>query len=151
MSAFVVSHSLIDVVITAAISDRVHGSPRYRKFNDVRNYVPINREAATEIGRTLLAENERSVMFRYPGETLGSMPGTVGETSASYTFKERRASPVAVLKALNCLDYQSCESDDWEGTEAYRIIGAIRNRVITTLPGYQGGEGWDDFDRKEVA
>ena len=38
--------------------------------------------------------------------------------------------PVQVLKACACFDYQACEVDDYENTEAARIIDAIRTRAI---------------------
>lgn len=151
MSAFVVSHSLIDAVVTAAVSDRVHGGPYYRKHKG-GNHVQMSQAGATELGRILLAENERSVLDRYPDVTVDTAPGTIGETSANYRYKERQASPVAVLKALDCLSYQSCETDDWEDSEAFRIIDVIRSRAISRLPGYENGPGWDDFDhRKDTA
>ena len=150
MSAYIVSHSLIDAVLTIAVHENgSYGGPRYRKTKD--SSVEITEGNATEIGRVLLAENERSVMHRYPGGTLDDMPGKIGERSANYYFKPRKAEPVAVLKALDCLDYQSCETDDWQESEAFRVVAAIRDHAISRLPGYENGPGWDDFDRKRGA
>ena len=38
-----------------------------------------------------------------------------------------------VIRACDCLDYQSCEHDGWERSEAYAILQAIRNRAVDGL------------------
>ena len=44
---------------------------------------------------------------------------------------------LVLLKALACLEYQSCERPDWHGSVAEQLIGIIRRRAIAALPGYE--------------
>ena len=48
--------------------------------------------------------------------------------------------PVQVLKACDCYDYQSCETDDYPQSEAKRMIETIKTWAITTLPSYDKAE-----------
>jgi hypothetical protein len=116
MSAFLVGHDHIDALLSFAMQRNRSGSSAsyYHESNGRR--VDITRENATEIGRILLAENERSINARYP-DTVGNpeeMPGTIGEYAANYEFRDwplsSPLSPVAVLKACSCFDYQACET-----------------------------------------
>lgn len=43
---------------------------------------------------------------------------------------------VQVLKSCDCLEYQSCENDDYEKSIAAKIINSIRTHAIHALPGY---------------
>jgi len=141
MSAFIVGHDHIDGLLTFATGKK-YGSP-------VSYYLPggrvdITEQNATEIGRILLTENERSVKYRYPGETTDTLPGTIGEDAVSYKFKPFYGLPaVAILKACSCYDYQACETDDYQESVACKIIDAIRGRAITSLPGYDDANGWE--------
>jgi hypothetical protein len=48
--------------------------------------------------------------------------------------------PVQVIKAADCYAYQSCESDDWEKTEAYSFIESLKASAMRALTGYDGAE-----------
>lgn len=143
MSAFVVSHDHIDALLTWAVDHKV---TYWNKLDGV--HVEITKWNATEIGQVLLAENERSVEHRYPS---GDLPGTEGETFDAYTFRRFDEpgilTPVSMFKALACFDYQACETDDYEGSLAWRIINAIRSNVVYALPGWDDSPGWN-FERK---
>lgn len=123
MSAFIVSHDHIDAILTFAWNEG-----------------GLDVDALTRMGRKLLEENVRSVRHRYPE---GELPGTIGETPESYAFKPFEGLPVLpaqklawVLKACHCYGYQACECDDYEQSEAYRIIQAIEERAVRSLPHY---------------
>lgn len=45
--------------------------------------------------------------------------------------------PVVVLKLAACVDYQCCEIEDYEATDAAHQLRAIRKRAIAQLPGYE--------------
>lgn len=147
MSAYIVSHSLIDALLSFAIRDRVsyftNGQP-----------VSITLDNATEVGRILLTENERSVLFRYEDLTANSTnkPGTIGEDAQTYEFSARKGNipALVLLKACNCFDYQACETNDYDGTLAATIINAIRKSATSDLPGYSDAKGWDDFTRSHA-
>jgi len=140
MSAFVVSEAHIDYLIEAGLTLPGHYGP-LRWFapgagtyqQRVRELRPDN---ASEVGLMLWAENHRSVSYRY--DEVQATP--------AYRFVHRyrplRIDPVVVLKAVNCLDYQSCETPDWKQTEAYAFLESLKETAIRRLPGYDGGPGW---------
>lgn len=147
MSAYIVSHNLIDVLLTFASDTK---ASYYVEATQCR--VDITRVNATEVGRILLTENERSIYSRYTDCSPGSdnRPGTIGEDAQTYDFKRwpSAISAVSVLKACSCFDYQACETDDYEQTLAHTIIDAIRRSAIRKVPGYDDAQGWDDFSRE---
>ena len=48
-----------------------------------------------------------------------------------------QCTPVEIIKLCDCYDYQSCETRDWETTEAFAICAALRAAAIDSLPGYE--------------
>lgn len=110
------------------------GAPQY-DLTDIR--------VLTTIGLVLATQNERSVDHRYR-----MTPGV-----ARYAFKAVPATtPVAALKLIQSLAYQSCETDDWRSTLARRILDAMTETLITRLPGYEAAP-WcvDEIRRAPVA
>jgi len=88
---------------------------------------------------TLAAECFASVRYRYPA---GPLPGPNAASDGPVVCSDRlstyaRLSPVAVLKACSCYEYQSCEHPGWETSEAKRLIDSITQAAIAALPGYQ--------------
>ena len=98
---------------------------------------------ARYIANVLHNQNLRSVNARY---------GDDNDTEIAFERFAPDLTPVQVIKAVNCLDYQSCETDDWPETEAYAICQAIIARAINHLPGYDNAE-WEltDTGRKPVS
>ena len=88
----------------------------------------------------LVTANYQSVNHRY-NENTPPMPG---KYEPDY---ERVLSPVQVIKACNCYDYQSCEIDNYETTDAAKCIDAIRSKAINALPGYEEAE-WEMTERE---
>lgn len=92
-----------------------------------------------EFGQMLWDENIRSVEDRYSGSS--SLPGSVGETYEHPLLQGWVVmDPVAVLKACQCYEYQSCEHAGWEESDAYQAIRALRGAAISSLPGYEDAE-----------
>lgn len=149
MSAFIVSHDHIDALLTFASQKHQFGAVSYY-VKETGACVTITEENATEIGRILLTENERSVRHRYPSDKAGELPGTIGEDAAGYTFKawpiNSPLTAVSILKGCSCFDYQACEHDGYEDSLAFEIVNTIRKRAISRLPGYDNAPGWE-FDR----
>lgn len=151
MSAFVVSHDHIDALLTFAKDKHMQSQLGY--FVDP---VAANPCDWTTIGRVLLAENERSVCTRYPDCVPGDCLGKIGEEAIGYRF--RRFEPfmhmahnkkcVWIIKGCQCLDYQSCETDDWEQSIAWRIVNAIQDKAISSMLEYSDAP-WEIIrDRK---
>ena len=62
------------------------------------------------------------------------------ENAPSFPGKKNILSPVAILKLIDSLEYQSCESDDYEQTVAYKSLQSIRKSAIHALEGYEDAE-----------
>jgi hypothetical protein len=105
MSAWIVTKDHIDVLVQAIIVE--HGG----NFDTT----------ADNLGQMLWNENHESVNARYreDTETLGY----------AFVGMEAPLDPVVVLKAINCYDYQSCEHDGWEGSEAKFLMDWLRERL----------------------
>ena len=107
MSAFIVEDDLIDLLVTYATS----GGPFRVSSGDPHT-----------LGRMLIAENYRSVNYRY----------TQKDEPHPYYFQiwGGRMDPVQVIKACDCFDYQACETDDYRDTAAARLVDNIRSKAI---------------------
>jgi hypothetical protein len=97
---------------------------------------------ATWIADVLYQENIRSVRARYPDDTWDSLPGLVTRPIHIIVTERDLYSPfypkcaIDILKMCDCLNYQSCETEDWYDTLAYEILNDIRYIAISELPGY---------------
>lgn len=115
MSAFVVSHYHVDALVSWAMAHRAPAFPR--------GVTPAS------LGSLLHEFNCLSVESRYDT----TVP-------RDYKFTHRpeaeRLSPVAILKACDCLEYQSCELSDWADTQAADMLDRIRRCAVSLLPGY---------------
>ncbi len=135
MSAYVVSTDTIDYIVTAARLWRL----------DADGYLPYDARNITdsELGQ-ILSENVRSVNARY-NDT---------DTPEAYEYRPvgyGYIGAVEVLKSVQCLNYQSCETDDWETTLAYKVCKAIESGAIAHLPGYSNAPwGWTRDMRETV-
>lgn len=150
----------IDALVAAGLESEYGNTLRWW-FPD-RDEHKLTRANADEVGAMLWAENVRSVEYRYsppgreaiygegwetpdqdlPGRlvTTEVLPGfevSAPEYLRPYTFSmpKRSYSPVEILSAISCLDYQSCETDDWTETEAYAFLQALKDDCIGRLPG----------------
>lgn len=94
----------------------------------------LTKENAGYVGAMLLAENRRSVDHRYAEE----------EWEQPYVFQLLPGvpNPVSVLKAIGGFTYQACEHPEWEQSEAFNFVDALRRRAISKLPGYEDDEHW---------
>jgi hypothetical protein len=107
-------------------------------------------ELASAYADILYAENIRSVLKRYPNDDEESAPGPIEKpknikvTARDAAAPKYKLKPVDLLKMCDCLEYQSCETKDWETTPAYRLLNAIRKAAIHALPGYEDAP-WDFY------
>lgn len=100
------------------------------------------------IAAILRHQNVRSIQARYPSDWSTMLP----DTPAPYTFRRVNRGlidPATVLKSCACLEYQSCESDDYRDTLAYAVLEGIRSAAIHALTGYEEAPwGWTRADVK---
>lgn len=131
MSAFVVSSEHVDVILAYGL--RKPGDLNWlaqREPEIVWKRFDYNDDAPTLVGRMLMQENVASVCARYEQDTADEY-----ERALAYTYTEPGFLLTApeVLKAIACLDYQSCEHDGWEGSEARRFLDAVEHNAIAAL------------------
>ena len=97
--------------------------------------------AADFYANLLFNENVRSVKHRYPESD--SLPGPIdlpGKIIMPLIRPISDADPIQILKTLDSLEYQSCETEDWEETPACMLVNAIRKAAVHDLPGYEEAE-----------
>jgi len=142
LSAYIVDHDHIDALLSYGIEHKV----RYVVRDPNAACIEITETNATEIGRIMLDENERSVRHRYPGSDVDDLPGSIGQDAAKYKFKRWPAlvalPAMTILKACDGFDYQANETENYEQSLAATIIRAIRGYAIRRLPGYDNAPGW---------
>jgi hypothetical protein len=139
MSAFVVSHAHINALVS--YGNGPHDSLRITLADGSTlkfDYAEDCQRAAT----ILLAENYRSVHARYPDtiETPDNTPGPIAEIGQPIVFSYSSYYPrqaVHILSMCACYDYQACETDDYDQSDARKIVDALRHRAISNL------DGWD--------
>jgi hypothetical protein len=97
---------------------------------------------ASTVARILRYQNLRSLQARYPSDWQDFLQG-----QPAYRYRplaKAEIDPVAVLKSCACLEYQSCETDDYDRTLAYKLVKAIAETAIGALPGYEAAPwGWE--------
>jgi hypothetical protein len=146
MSAFVVSPTHIDVLLSVALhgaSDRaVAGNlgwtPPYVNELLSAQTGPLTPELCSAAGTALLAKCIASVSYRYPNCAPTELPGPIPMPAAQqYEFTDfgACATIAETCKAIDCLEYQSCEHPAWAGSGAERFCARLREDLTAALPG----------------
>ncbi len=121
MSAYVVQDKLIDSILMF-----VGGRGGY-VYGKERHWDMANMSAFKEIGQIIVDANYRAVNARYKED----------DKSHKYNFHLcDKVSALQCIKAIQCVQYQLAETDDYRETEAYLILDNIKNSAICKLPGY---------------
>lgn len=128
MSAFVVDNNVIDAILEYGSRPYYGGAFHYffdEKWHEIRDCDP----AINLVGQALINQNYASVNHRY----------TELDIPPEYIYKPYRKpiSAIQMIKACDCYMYQACETDNWEQTEAFAIVDAIRERAIHDIPGWE--------------
>jgi hypothetical protein len=157
MSAFVVDKTHIDLLVRAAdeYGRRGTGSGfRYWKTDDgtfggvwgeLDRYAEelpsyqdhLEKVTPSQFGQILLRD-------------AGELPGPIDAYYIGpYIYEDPGVlpTPEQVFNLIDCLDYQSCETDDWETTQAATILRTLRETVCRHVDGYATPSGWVDLDR----
>lgn len=131
MSAWVVEQEHIRVLIWAGLKFRFFVDQELKWYHD-KAWHSLTESNASVIGKMLLKTNVDSVNFRYD------------EKSRTPTYKHRKPihtswSVGEIFKSIDCYTYQSCERDDWKDSEALAFCNALKDVLISKVPGYQDG------------
>lgn len=142
MSAFMVDKTHIDALLTAGMH-RAYTNYGPLGYLNGEAYgggrVELTRETADRMGAMLLAENQRSVNHRYSEDEI--------EEIYTFTRMEGYPHPLVILRAISCYEYQSCETEEWEDSEAYRFCDALRSAALNILT--RDVDTWEIVDRGE--
>ena len=125
MSAFAVSQNHIRALVNFAQCYRQFSHGPFSYYHNAEHHKP----SATELGQMLHAENVASVDYRY-----GNSEEPVQQFRDDFT---KPISPVQCLKAIACLEYQSCEHPGWESSAAKAALDSLQHVAINALPGYE--------------
>jgi hypothetical protein len=131
VSAWVVASAHIDVLVLAGVQLGVPYEPA-----EAATPTPV---ALAATGADLWAENHRSVDHRYDQRTE---PPHYPAPTAEVILDR-----VAVVKAVDCFVYQSCEHAGWPTSRAADYCRRLRDAAIAGLPRASAREpypvGWD--------
>ena len=110
----------------------------YWGLNDTRGSQK-SKEQIQETADIFFNENVRSVQCRYPNSAPDDLPGAFNLKPPHITNRDlmyrKVTDPVHILKMCRCLEYQSCETDDWETTKAHKLLHETELVAIWNLPG----------------
>lgn len=138
MSAFILNYNHINAMLNFAVSK--HMRFHWDIGGQTAMYCTDNPDDCQTLGAILVRENVRSILARYqsdkPEDYIDHQCGY------RYGYKDNAYSPVQIVKACDCYDYQSCETPDYDTTFAARISEWIRGEAISALPGYDSAQ-WE--------
>lgn len=87
----------------------------------------------------LSTANAESVAFRYR-EPVASYPRTVAFPKIDIATVD--ANIGAIFRSIACLEYQSCERDDWKDSNAFGLLQGLRDALLSRLPGADADSAW---------
>ena len=132
MSCFLVDEKIIGAIAAYAVD------------NDLTVYGPLyglGYESKTHVATCLALANIDSVEYRYPhhiDENSISENDIYIKNCADLAEANKFIySPGTMAKYVDCLDYQSCEPDNWYQSNAYKILTVIRANLAKSLPDYE--------------
>ena len=127
MSAYMVSAEHVRAMLNAGLAQAGDDPLTWQVSDNPYTERTLNRATAEAVGAMLLAQNRRSVDYRYDADEL--------EELYTHGFSSER-SPVEILKAIACYEYQASEAPDWDESETRAFCQALRLAMIRRLPGY---------------
>ncbi|KQP33854.1 hypothetical protein ASF49_08285 [Methylobacterium sp. Leaf104] len=120
MSAFIVSKSHIDSIISAGLAYGVEG---------------LTKRSAMDEGRQLWEANILSVGVRYLGDPEALV--IAGRIADVYVPRQVPVPSIAeAAKLVDCLEYQCVEHDGWPTSDAAAFLSKVREALLRNLEGY---------------
>lgn len=130
MSAFQCTKTHVGILAKAIAKMAPHAT-----LNGMR----VKDGPASAVFACLAEANAKSIDARYPSSIATDPVGPPRLArsilnSESLDYPTRPA--IELIKLAKCFEYQSCEFDGWEDSEAAGLIRALIESAILTLPGY---------------
>lgn len=122
MSAYIVSDNHINVIVSWFVDYRKDYQLWY-ELNGQYGY--MGETEAQAVAECLYNQNVRSVNDRYSEQTgnEGFRFNYIRNAKQAYSLAE-------IAGAIDGLEYQSCESDDYHTTDAYKLITSMRKDLL---------------------
>ena len=149
MSAFMCSDDHIRVLAIAATygtgREAVYTARRdAQQIEEVRRYKPQSADARPVrlAARTLVLANAAALRDRY-GSAHDRFGDAVDETGAGPEIAEAdvarlapHLTPACIAKLVACYQYQACDWEGFQGSDAERLTWNALERAMRCLPGY---------------
>ena len=121
MSAWVISQTHLDLIVSVAVDLKL-----FAALNEGQE-THITVGNATRFGQMLWAENVRSVATRYRLGADNAEHQAYLKAIEAYRFhKFEKVKPIAAVKLIACLEYQACETDDYQSTLTAQALQRLR-------------------------
>ena len=134
MSAYIVNDDHINVLVSYFVEYR----SMYQLWCKIGGeFTYLTADNAKLLAYQLHKENIRSVNSRYSETSSDEMYEFeyIEQAKQSYTTAE-------IAKAIDGLEYQSCEHDDWDGSDAKLNLNQMRKHLLSSLEGYEEANTW---------
>ena len=138
MSAYMIDRNHVNYLVEAAMSYRLFGQNHSHLRWRGGELHAGDYDQATKVGQMLWDENLKSILARYPDCSLDNLPGPIGEDFV-YKHESRPHAvfePPQIIMSCRCCDYQSCEHEGWEASEAKAFIDALEAAAAQSVDGY---------------
>lgn len=164
MSAFIVNTDHIDYLVSAVgyLGTALHSRLRVENDPGLRAFGAEPRSEAvtggpvpywepefdaTTLGRLLLAENTRSVAYRYPEDSPGQRPGPIPNPDP-HTYVHRPVpwdliTPAGVALAVRCWRYQCEQIDDHAQSLAWKVMDELYDMAVLVMVRSAAPDTWN--------
>lgn len=129
MSAYVMACEDIAPIVEFAVQHNL-------TYRDGHHWRKADKATADALGQLLLNENVRSVNYRYRENEPAPVYAHVAPNRLARRVRTGRdvdAFLAAVADAAGCLDYQSCETDDWTKSDAFAFLASVNAKLARMM------------------
>ena len=118
----------------------------WRKFPGSLDYAraKMNETTPGAVAVMLYAANIKSVAERYEGRQETPEAIKILPISRNLFVKDPEIWTLAdfaqAYKSIDCYEYQACDADDWNESEAKGFCDALRDYLSRAIPGYEEAE-----------
>ena len=136
MSAFLVNPEHIGQVVSWHFSQPMHQTNFYNLHTRQEIKFIDKQPKASQIAIMIAGANAASIKSRYPDnhhKIIGDLTDYLAACSQAARGGPQIQDPASIINMVNCLDYQSCEVENWQQSNAYWILKVIKDHATTKL------------------